>query len=672
MRSRIVVITVVAVAAATLLAPAPAGAGRADPPWRADARSVTADLPVGSVDRLVHRPGVDMHPCQVDPAWLCGRVPVPLDRADPSQGTLRIGFMYLPHSDPGPARNDVLLATAGGPGGASSADNFRFVVSFILQPLLAHRDLLLVDRRGTGRSGLIDCTGVMADVDSRQEFIRSYGACGRQLGDAADRYGSGDVALDLEAVRQALDIPRFSYWAASYGTVEQQAYATRFPERVRAVVADSPIPVRGNPQPWMYAYGSGPVADHAAAVHCRRAPACAQEQPRAERALDYLAARVRQRPVVGYAHDLTGVRRHVRVSERVLAWLVTADEDAPAELAAVADALRHGDAKPLLRLGAQNPLTWLPGDDPNRVFSNGANAAAFCNDMNPAWDRTDPRPVRREKYAESLEGLPQQQYAPFAPRALTSIYPPDLCIGYPAPDRFVPAVRPGATSDVPALLLSGELDPTTPASLAGGVRRVLTAADRVRIAGAGHTTVFAGPCSVQITVRFLRTLETGDTSCADTPNFPFRASSDFPLLARGARPAAALPANHAPRLDRRVATVAARTVQDAWLLSLQTPDAVGEAHGLRGGTFSYDYTASDHAVVRLDRVRLARDVVVSGRSTLVYASDELTWRVRVRGPHGRDGRITGEGIWASHRPPHLLRLRGALGHGRVAVTLLAN
>ena len=88
------------------------------------------------------------------------------------------------------------------------------------------------------------------------------------------------MALDLEAVRQALDIPRFSYWAASYGTVEQQAYATRFPERVRAVVADSPIPVRGNPQPWMYAYGSGPVADHAAAVHCRRAPACAHEQPR--------------------------------------------------------------------------------------------------------------------------------------------------------------------------------------------------------------------------------------------------------------------------------------------------------------------------------------------------------------------------------------------------------
>ena len=121
--------------------------------------------------------------------------------------------------------------------------------------------------------------------------------------------------------------------------------------------------------------------------------------------------------------------------------------------------------------------------------------------MDPAWDRTDPRPVRREKYAESLERLPARQYAPFAPRALTSIYPPDLCIGYPAPDRFVPAVRPGATSDVPALLLSGELDPTTPASLAGGVRRVLTAAEQVRIAGAGHTTVYAGPCSVQIAVR---------------------------------------------------------------------------------------------------------------------------------------------------------------------------
>ena len=46
---------------------------------------------------------------------------------------------------------------------------------------------------------------------------------GRSLGDDADRYGNGDVALDLEAVRQALGIPLFDVYASSYGNVVAQA-----------------------------------------------------------------------------------------------------------------------------------------------------------------------------------------------------------------------------------------------------------------------------------------------------------------------------------------------------------------------------------------------------------------------------------------------------------------
>ena len=95
----------------------------------------------------------------------------------------------------------------------------------------ARHDSVLIEPRGVGASGVIDCPAIQGGVASDAELRAAVVACAARLGKAADRYGSGDVAPDIEAVRTSLNIPAFDYESASYGTVVEQAYAARFPDR---------------------------------------------------------------------------------------------------------------------------------------------------------------------------------------------------------------------------------------------------------------------------------------------------------------------------------------------------------------------------------------------------------------------------------------------------------
>jgi len=91
------------------------------------------------------------------------------------------------------------VASEGGPGYPSgeSRDGYRALFA----PLLAHRDLLLMDNRGTGRSDAIDCEPLQS---AKVMTLANVTACGRMLGEKSDLYGSGLAADDLDAILGAL------------------------------------------------------------------------------------------------------------------------------------------------------------------------------------------------------------------------------------------------------------------------------------------------------------------------------------------------------------------------------------------------------------------------------------------------------------------------------------
>src|SRR5260370_27574677 len=72
-------------------------------------------------------------------------------------------------------------------------------------------DLLLVDDRGRGLSGTIDCPALQHNT---APFAQAEAACAAQLGPAASRYGTGDIAQDSEAVRAPLRYHKVDYYRA--------------------------------------------------------------------------------------------------------------------------------------------------------------------------------------------------------------------------------------------------------------------------------------------------------------------------------------------------------------------------------------------------------------------------------------------------------------------------
>ncbi len=126
-----------------------------------------------------------------------------------------------------------------------------------LKPILGERDLLLIDPRGVGRSGAIQCsaledlTRILQDVDSQRA---ATGECGRQLGAKAAYHGTAAAADDFEDVRSALGIDRVDLLGDSHGTYLMTTLVARHPEHVDSVVlsgaferdpATQPVAVRG-------------------------------------------------------------------------------------------------------------------------------------------------------------------------------------------------------------------------------------------------------------------------------------------------------------------------------------------------------------------------------------------------------------------------------------------
>ena len=146
-----------------------------------------------------------LQPCAGAPGYYCGAIARPLDPAGLVPGTISIGFTWLPHANASAPSSGTIVAAEGGPGYPSggSRDGYRALFA----PLLDTRDLLLMDDRGTGRSGAIDCKPLQR---AKNMTLDNVTACGAQLANASDLYGTGLAADDLAAIEDALEIGRAS------------------------------------------------------------------------------------------------------------------------------------------------------------------------------------------------------------------------------------------------------------------------------------------------------------------------------------------------------------------------------------------------------------------------------------------------------------------------------
>jgi pimeloyl-ACP methyl ester carboxylesterase len=488
----------------------------------------------------------------------CATVTVPLDRAGAVPGTIDVGLERLPAHG---ASRGTLLALAGGPGDAASAFFARGAAA--LDALRTDHDVVLVDQRGTGRSGPLDCPLTPAD-------------CARRLGPAAGLYTTAAFADDLEDVRAALGADKVTLFGVSYGTYAATAYARRHLDRVEALVLDSVLD-----QPMAddrfnlesFAALPGALRSFCAGARCRGVT----KDPYAD-----LLAVIRR--------ISTGRITDVNDAQVGLALLLSdVNANLRVELPAALASARRGDTA-LLRHAGDAAALQVPYDP--RLSSDGLNTAASCEDYAPPWDRslTDPA-ARTAEARRRFAAIPARRFAPFAPDLVYLSLDAAHCADWPiAP--VSPAVT-GPLPDVPALILSGGADLRTPESGARRVAHELPRAKLQRARTAGHAVSFDEPCAQRAVAAFL----TGRTVAACR-------------LADAAWAPLALPPHRAPRTLKRLAAVTyALTVNDA-LARADTQRGRAPTDrfaGLRGG-----YVTRRGDVITLHRVVVVPGIAVSG------------------------------------------------------------
>jgi pimeloyl-ACP methyl ester carboxylesterase len=182
----------------------------------------------------------------------CGYVIVPEARDGHGGRTLKLGIMRL-NSGHGTAHTPLFML-AGGPGQAQITNDMLLLFQpQLLGKVLDTRDVVLLEQRGTRNTNTwLDCpAGNSAawaaheqglseaeayDLEYRilQECLARFEAQGVDL----DNYNSVENAADVDAVRQALGYERILYYGASYGAQLGQHLMRDFPDSLEAVVLD--------------------------------------------------------------------------------------------------------------------------------------------------------------------------------------------------------------------------------------------------------------------------------------------------------------------------------------------------------------------------------------------------------------------------------------------------
>lgn len=177
---------------------------------------------------------------------------VPVDYATPDGPMIELFIAKFNAIDQG-RRIGTLFINPGGPGFGGS--DYAFFASQVFdQELLERFDIVGWDPRGTGLSEpAIDCIDdydrYFFEVDSTPEsdaehqllvdLAEEFAAeCVDNNTDIIEYVGTNNSARDIDAIRRALGEDTISYFGFSYGSELGGAWATLFPDTVRAAVLD--------------------------------------------------------------------------------------------------------------------------------------------------------------------------------------------------------------------------------------------------------------------------------------------------------------------------------------------------------------------------------------------------------------------------------------------------
>jgi pimeloyl-ACP methyl ester carboxylesterase len=424
----------------------------------------------------------------------CAKLPVPEDPDDPEGVKIQLAIAIVPaiatRADP-----DPVFLLAGGPGQGAIEGYAPALGAY--SGIRRQRDLVLVDQRGTGGSNRLDCD--MPD-DALETGELSPGQlralahdCLKDLPGRPQFYTTSVAVRDLEAVRAALGYERINLIGGSYGTRVAQHYARRYPERTRSIVLDAIVPPTLALVPQI-AIESQRALD-GVFERCADDPECNQRFPNIAEQFVRLDARLRRGPVpVTIADPVTGEARRIDVTRGHLVamarMLTYSSRTASLIPLLVHEAATNGNYAPLAAQGE------MIGDELERMIAMGMHHSVVCAEDAPRFAGAVDRAALEKTYLGPLmlDGM----------QAICEVWPR----GPVDPDFAEPLA-----SKVPALLISGEFDPATPAEYGVAAAAGFAGALHVVVPGPGHGQARFN-CLQKIVRRFIAAGSSADLDLA--------------------------------------------------------------------------------------------------------------------------------------------------------------
>lgn len=385
-------------------------------------------------------------PCRPNDApesVLCGTIEVWEDRTAAAGRRLALDVIVVPAQTDDPP-DDPVFVFEGGPGGAATK---RLFASIYAGPV-RRRDIVLVDQRGTGGSHRLECAwrrdaepGQLAEMYPAAEVER----CAAELAERADLrlYTTTHFVDDIEQVRSELGYGPINIRGGSYGTQSMMAFAQRHPASTRSLFGIATVsPLRPNLAErgvWTDRTIDRLSARCAADASCR----ALSRDLRADlgEILSRLEAAPREVTITDPADPsatlTVPVRRDWLTEQlRLLLYFATSSQALPWAAHSV---LADDDWRPLVTLAVVIERTFRSS------LAAGVTLTVQCSE----GMHFDPR-AALERGAATLVGtyrLEQQLQG---------------CAHWPHRRQPPLAVAEPAVLDVPALFVSGALDPITP------------------------------------------------------------------------------------------------------------------------------------------------------------------------------------------------------------------
>jgi len=613
---------------------------------------------------------LQLKPCPFPQAY-CGALERPLDPSGRVPGSIPIAFAIYPHMDTSVPAGETIVAQEGGPGLPSIGTRSAYLQLF--KPLLAHHDLLMVDARGTGSSDLVKCNYLQYE---QIQTVAAVGACGAELGDAADLYGTGLAVDDMVAILDALDIGKIDYYGDSYGTFFGQVLAARIPERIRAMVLDGAYPVI-DASPWYP--NEGQVVRFGFSAVCESDWYCSTLPGSSLRRIGRLVEQVRANPISGTAPNESGTPTAATADPSTVGLILyggLSGEVNYRDMDAAIRALDGGDSLPLLRLVAEN----VSGDAPELTYgySRGLYSAVSCMDYPEIYNMNADFAERLRERDAALAEAELKDPGVYAPLTLAEFQTVSIdtsllnyCLQWPISHPPYPVGQPIPPSEhftqAPTLVINGGLDMLTPAAGGALVAGQFPHGRHLVIANSFHVDALddVDNCTQPIVRRFVATLDPGDTSCAAQVT-TIRLVPFFPLLAAQAIPAVPGSGNSANAHELALVSAAVQTagdVQARWYVNYSGSDS-----GLRGGTWTW--TQPDEvASFTLNAVRWTTDLAVSGSMVWDQISGVVRAELRFTADDGTSGTVSA--IWNDQQSQLAAQLTGTVAGQTVAASMPA-